>query len=91
MLNKTEQFLEIYPSMEILGNIQLDLVQTNDLVTSLQLIEIAAPALHSALHDDLYKILPHLGKLITHPLKSVCLIVFWSTLIFMPLMSCHTY
>jgi TATA-binding protein-associated factor len=45
--------------------------KTNDLITSLQTIEIAAPHLSVKLHDNLFEILPKLCVLLKHPLKAI--------------------
>lgn len=77
---KIEQFINNYPNMELLSDVPLDLAQTNDIITSLQLIEIAAPHfLHfgcdTSAKDEvlkrLFELLPHFRVLITHPLKAV--------------------
>uniref|UniRef100_A0AAG5D4I1 TATA-binding protein-associated factor 172 n=1 Tax=Anopheles atroparvus TaxID=41427 RepID=A0AAG5D4I1_ANOAO len=44
---------------------------TNDFMTSLQLLEVAAPFLDASLHDELFKLLPKLCLLLRHPLKAV--------------------
>lgn len=45
--------------------------ETNDLITSLQLIEIAIPNIDLSLHNELFDLLPKLGILLTHPLKAI--------------------
>ncbi|KAI8129808.1 TATA-binding protein-associated factor 172 [Lucilia cuprina] len=71
MFHKIEQFVSAFPKMETLAEILIDVGQTNDLMTSLQLIEIAAPHFHSDLHEKLFQLLQPLGKFIGHPLKAV--------------------
>ncbi|KXJ74274.1 hypothetical protein RP20_CCG014039 [Aedes albopictus] len=44
---------------------------TNDFMTSLQLIEVAARHIDQALHDQLFQLLPKLCLLLRHPLKSI--------------------
>ncbi|XP_075146462.1 histone acetyltransferase 1 [Haematobia irritans] len=68
---KIKHFMIAFPKMEILTNIVIDVGQTNDLMTSLQLLEIAAPYIHSDLHEKLFELLPSLGNLIAHPFKAV--------------------
>ncbi|EAA01172.6 TATA-binding protein-associated factor 172 [Anopheles arabiensis] len=45
--------------------------ETNDFMTALQLLEVAAPYLHAALHRELFELLPKLCLLLRHPLKGV--------------------
>lgn len=45
--------------------------EANELVTCLQLIECAAPAIHQSLVRDLFELLPRLNLLLKHPLKAV--------------------
>ncbi|XP_011210299.2 TATA-binding protein-associated factor 172 [Bactrocera dorsalis] len=80
LFTKIEQFINNYPNMELLSNVPLDLAQTNDIITSLQLIEIVAPhflhfASDASAKDEvlkrLFALLPHFSVLITHPLKAV--------------------
>uniref|UniRef100_A0A0A1WE77 TATA-binding protein-associated factor 172 n=1 Tax=Zeugodacus cucurbitae TaxID=28588 RepID=A0A0A1WE77_ZEUCU len=77
---KIEQFTSSYPNMELLSDVPLDLAQTNDIITSLQLIEIAAPhflqfssdtSAKEEVFKQLFELLPHFSVLITHPLKAV--------------------
>ncbi|XP_067645807.1 TATA-binding protein-associated factor 172 [Eurosta solidaginis] len=77
---KIEQFTSVNPNMELLFDKTVDLTQTNDLLTSLQLIEIAAPNFLHFANDStpkevvinrLFELLPHFAVLISHPLKSV--------------------
>lgn len=68
---KIEEFVTSFPDMEVLAGIILDVGQTNDLMTSLQLIEIAAPYFHGDLHEKLFRLLPAMGKLVGHPMKAV--------------------
>lgn len=71
IFHKIKQFMTAFPKMEILNNIIIDVGQTNDLMTSLQLLETAAPHVHCDLHDKLFELLPWLGSLIAHPFKAV--------------------
>ncbi|XP_030571799.1 TATA-binding protein-associated factor 172 [Drosophila novamexicana] len=68
MFGKLEQFVT---SMDIekLSSTLPELTPCNDLISSLQLIETAAPHLHVALHEQLFALLPHLGFILRHPLK----------------------
>ncbi|XP_053957908.1 TATA-binding protein-associated factor 172 [Anastrepha ludens] len=77
---KIEHFTNAYPNMELLSAVPLDLAQTNDLMTSLQLIEISAPHFinfssanlpKEGVFNRLFDLLPHFSVLITHPLKAV--------------------
>jgi len=43
----------------------------NNLMTSLQLIEVAVPNMHVSLNDNLFSLLPKLCILLYHPLKAV--------------------
>uniref|UniRef100_A0A182VQT4 TATA-binding protein-associated factor 172 n=1 Tax=Anopheles minimus TaxID=112268 RepID=A0A182VQT4_9DIPT len=45
--------------------------ETNDFMTSLQLLEVAAPYLNVSLHKELFELLPKLCLLLRHPLKGV--------------------
>ncbi|XP_050067911.1 TATA-binding protein-associated factor 172 [Anopheles maculipalpis] len=45
--------------------------ETNDFMTSLQLLEVAAPYLNVSLHTQLFELLPKLCLLLRHPLKGV--------------------
>lgn len=45
--------------------------ETNNILISLQLIEIASPHLHIDLHGEVFKCLPKLCLLIQHPLKAI--------------------
>lgn len=71
MFGKIEIFLATNPKMEVLEKNLIDPTSTNDLMTALQVIEIAAPHLDASLHDKLFETLFKLGILITHPLKAV--------------------
>ncbi|XP_073832127.1 histone acetyltransferase 1 [Musca autumnalis] len=71
IFHKIQQFMTAFPKMELLRNIIIDVGQTNDLMTALQLLEVAAPHVHNDLHDKLFELLPALGSLIGHPLKAV--------------------
>lgn len=57
-----------------LNRIESEIVQqeeTNDLMLSLQLIEVAAPHIHKDLHPDLFKLLGKLSEILRHPMKAV--------------------
>ncbi|KAM7362772.1 histone acetyltransferase 1 isoform 1-T2 [Cochliomyia hominivorax] len=71
MFLKIEQFVSAFPKMDVLAEILIDVGQTNDLMTSLQLIEIAAPYFHKDFHVKLFQLLQPLGIFIGHPLKAV--------------------
>uniref|UniRef100_T1PLY8 TATA-binding protein-associated factor 172 n=1 Tax=Musca domestica TaxID=7370 RepID=T1PLY8_MUSDO len=71
IFNKIQQFMTAFPKMELLKNLVIDVGQTNDVMTALQLLEVAAPHVHSDLHDRFFELLPALGSLIGHPLKAV--------------------
>ncbi|XP_055849413.1 TATA-binding protein-associated factor 172 [Episyrphus balteatus] len=71
MFGKIDSFLQVNPTMDMLADKLIDPTSTNDLMTALQLIEIAAPHVDVSLHEELFQLLPKLGVLITHPLKSV--------------------
>ncbi|XP_052865254.1 TATA-binding protein-associated factor 172 [Anopheles cruzii] len=45
--------------------------ETNDFMTSLQLLEVAAPFLAPSLHGKLFELLPKLCLLLRHPLKAI--------------------
>lgn len=76
MFGKIDNFLQANNTMDLLEDKLIDPISTNDLMTALQLIEIAAPHVHESLQDDLFKLLPKLGILITHPLKAVSFFFF---------------
>ncbi|XP_053667652.1 TATA-binding protein-associated factor 172 [Anopheles marshallii] len=44
---------------------------TNDFMTSLQLLEVSAPYLNASLHKELFELLPKLCLLLRHPLKGI--------------------
>ncbi|XP_016979216.2 TATA-binding protein-associated factor 172 [Drosophila rhopaloa] len=70
MFGKVEQFVkETYDRQ--LGCILPDLGVCNELLSSLQLIETAAPHLHPALHPQMFALLLPLGFIVCHPLKAV--------------------
>lgn len=72
LYGKISQFLANHGNMLELCLTPLDQQQCNDLITSLQLLEVAAPHMNVALHERLFvDMLPQLGVLITHPLKAV--------------------
>lgn len=52
-----------------LSSIEQD--ETNDIITSLQLLELSSPHLHIALHTQLFDKLPKLCLLVQHPFKAV--------------------
>lgn len=45
--------------------------ETNNFLTSLQLIEIAAPKINEKLHNSMFELMPKLCLLIQHPFKAV--------------------
>ncbi|XP_061399737.1 TATA-binding protein-associated factor 172 [Musca vetustissima] len=71
IFTRIQQFMTAFPEMNLLNNCIIDVAQTNDLMTALQLLEVAAPHVHSDLHDKLFELLGALGKLIGHPLKAI--------------------
>ncbi|CAD7093413.1 unnamed protein product [Hermetia illucens] len=71
MFNNIDKLLQAAPSPDILTDAAIDQELINDLMTSLQLIEVAAPHIHKDLHNALFELLPKLGILLTHPLKAV--------------------
>ncbi|XP_017083593.2 TATA-binding protein-associated factor 172 [Drosophila eugracilis] len=70
MFGKVEQFVKETFDWQ-LGCVLPDLGACNELISSLQLIETAAPHLHAALHPQMFGLLPHLGFIVCHPLKAV--------------------
>uniref|UniRef100_A0A182SC65 Mot1 central domain-containing protein n=1 Tax=Anopheles maculatus TaxID=74869 RepID=A0A182SC65_9DIPT len=57
-----------------IDRIALDVIaqdETNDFMTSLQLLEVSAPYLNVSLHKQLFELLPKLCLLLRHPLKGV--------------------
>ncbi|XP_017054077.1 TATA-binding protein-associated factor 172 [Drosophila ficusphila] len=70
MFGKVEQFVKESFDWQ-LGCILPDLTACNELISSLQLIETAAPHLHAALHPQMFALLPPLGFIVCHPLKAV--------------------
>lgn len=71
MFNNIDKLLQAAPSPDILTDAAIDQELINDLMTSLQLIEVAAPHIHKDLHNALFELLPKLGILLTHPFKAV--------------------
>ncbi|KAI8045264.1 TATA-binding protein-associated factor 172 [Drosophila gunungcola] len=70
MFGKVEQFVKETYDWQ-LGCILPDLGACNELVSSLQLIETAAPHLHAALHPQMFALLSPLGFIVCHPLKAI--------------------
>ncbi|XP_017119000.1 TATA-binding protein-associated factor 172 [Drosophila elegans] len=70
MFGKVEQFVKETYDWQ-LGCILPDLGACNELVSSLQLIETAAPHLHAALHPQMFALLTPLGFIVCHPLKAI--------------------
>ncbi|XP_037710480.1 TATA-binding protein-associated factor 172 [Drosophila subpulchrella] len=70
MFGKVEQFVKQAFDWR-LPSILPDLGVCNELITSLQLIETAAPHLHTALHPQMFALLQPLGFIVCHPLKAV--------------------
>lgn len=54
-----------------LENVVISQEETNDLITSLQLIEIAVPHIDKYLEEDLLTLLPKLCLFLCHPLKTI--------------------
>ena len=65
--------LNTTPCMSDLTNNAISINQndTNDLVTALQLTEIAVPNIHKTGYAKIFNLLPQYGILLTHPLKGV--------------------
>ncbi|XP_055603145.1 TATA-binding protein-associated factor 172-like [Uranotaenia lowii] len=57
--------------IERLSREVINLEETTDLLTSLQLIEVAAQHIDRGLHDQLFQLLPKLSILLKHPLKAI--------------------
>lgn len=70
MFGKVTQFVK-ETDEKLLANSLPELGVCTELVSSLQLIETAAPHLHEALHPQMFALLPSLGAIVRHPLKSV--------------------
>ncbi|XP_068152549.1 TATA-binding protein-associated factor 172 [Drosophila tropicalis] len=70
MFGKLAQFVQ-ETNDTLLYNTLPDLGVCTELISSLQLIETAAPHLHRALHKELFTLLPHLGFIVRHPLKAL--------------------
>ncbi|XP_016952601.1 TATA-binding protein-associated factor 172 [Drosophila biarmipes] len=70
MFGKVEQFVKQSCDWR-LPSILPDLGVCNELISSLQLIETAAPHLHAALHPQMFALLQPLGFIVCHPLKAV--------------------
>ncbi|XP_050083942.1 TATA-binding protein-associated factor 172 [Anopheles aquasalis] len=61
----TEQYIDQ------LGRQVMAQEETNDFMTSLQLLEVAAPFIDTSLHRNLFELLPKLCLLLRHPLKAI--------------------
>ncbi|EDV43563.1 uncharacterized protein Dana_GF18554 [Drosophila ananassae] len=70
MFGKVTQFVKETDEQQ-LANTLPELGVCTELISSLQLIETAAPHLHVALHPQMFALLPPLGVIVRHPLKSV--------------------
>ncbi|KAH8347377.1 hypothetical protein KR059_009857, partial [Drosophila kikkawai] len=70
MFSKVPQFVREMDEWR-LANTLPELGACNELITSLQLIETAAPHLHTALHSQMFDLLSPLGYIVRHPLKAV--------------------
>lgn len=57
----------------------IEIDKANELITAMQLIEVATPCIHSSLHSRLFSLLPHMSILLKHPLKAVS---FFSEIVF---------
>lgn len=73
MFTRLKLYVEQCPNMTVLSDEIIDVVECNDLVTTLQLLETAGPFLHNSLHELLFQLLDALGITACHPLKSVSL------------------
>lgn len=71
MFARINQYVTAFPDMDMLQDVKIDVIQCNNLTTSLQLIETAAPHMHKDFHTVLFQMLDRLGILIAHPLKAV--------------------
>lgn len=58
-------------SMQRLILEKIEQEETNNILTALQLIEVAAPHLHQNLHKSLFDVLPMICLLLQHPLKAI--------------------
>ncbi|KAH8383101.1 hypothetical protein KR009_006769, partial [Drosophila setifemur] len=70
MFGKVAQFVEETDEC-VLASTVPELGVCTELITSLQLIETAAPHLHVALHPQMFALLSSLGVIVRHPLKAV--------------------
>ncbi|KAH8236804.1 hypothetical protein KR026_011206 [Drosophila bipectinata] len=70
MFGKVTQFVKETDEHQ-LANTLPELGACTELISSLQLIETAAPHLHVALHPQMFALLPSLAFIVRHPLKSV--------------------
>ncbi|KAH8417214.1 hypothetical protein KR222_006412, partial [Zaprionus bogoriensis] len=68
MFEKLDQFVAGTDELTLISALP-ELAACNELISSLQLIETAAPHLHEGLHEQLFALLPHLGFVVRHPLK----------------------
>lgn len=66
-----ENILNVASDINALQSINSENDLNNDLMTSLQLIEILVPVIHESLHEEIFNLLPKLVILIGHPYKSV--------------------
>lgn len=57
--------------IEQLSKEKIDDKEANEILSSLQLLEVASPHLHKDLHKTLFEALPKLCLLIQHPLKAI--------------------
>uniref|UniRef100_A0A1A9V2J1 TATA-binding protein-associated factor 172 n=1 Tax=Glossina austeni TaxID=7395 RepID=A0A1A9V2J1_GLOAU len=71
MFARINQYVTAFPDMDLLQDVKIDVIQCNNLTTSLQLIETAAPHMHKDFHAVLFQMLNRLGILIAHPLKAI--------------------
>lgn len=58
-------------SIQSLIQNKIDQEETNNVLISLQLLEVSSPHLHGNLHNLLFETLPKLCLLIQHPLKAI--------------------
>lgn len=68
---RIHNYVEQFPEMQGLYEKVIEMDRCEDLITSLQLVEIAATSLHPGLQELLFALLNPLGTLIAHPFKAV--------------------
>lgn len=66
-----DQVLNAASDINSLQSVHLNNDLNNELITSLQLLEVLIPAIHESLHEEIFDLLPKLLILIGHPYKSI--------------------